>query len=109
MAALKFLRKTMKRHGRPHIIVTDKLRSYGAAMKVSGNAERQETARWLNSRAENSHQPFRRSERAMLRFTRRTLQKSIAIHASVPNCFNAERHLYNRSNLKLNRAAALTE
>lgn len=31
-AALKFLRKTMKRHGPPHILVTDKLRSYGAAM-----------------------------------------------------------------------------
>ena len=57
-AALKFLRKTMKRHGRPHIFVTDKLRSYGAAMKEIGNADRQETGRWLNNRAENSHQPF---------------------------------------------------
>jgi hypothetical protein len=42
------------------------LRSYGAAMKVIGNADRQETGRWLNNRAENSHQPFRRRERAML-------------------------------------------
>ena len=54
-AALKFLKKTMKRHGRAHIFVTDKLRSYGAAMKEIGNAERQETGRWLNNRAENSH------------------------------------------------------
>ena len=38
-AALKFLRKTMKRHGHPHILVTDKLRSYGAAMKEIGNAQ----------------------------------------------------------------------
>ena len=52
-AALKFLRKTMKRHGRPHIFVTDKLRSYGAAMKVIGNVDKQETGRWLNNRAEN--------------------------------------------------------
>ena len=51
-AALKFLRKSMKRHGRPEVLVTDKLRSYGAAMKVIGNADRQETGRWLNNRAE---------------------------------------------------------
>ena len=109
-AALKFLRKTMKRHGRPHIFVTDKLRSYGAAMKEIGNADRQETGRWKNNRAENSHQPFRRRERTMLRFRRmRTLQKFAAVHGSVHNHFNAERHLYNRSNFKLNRAAALTE
>ena len=57
-AALKFLRKTMKRFGPPHVIVTDLLRSYGAAMKVIGNADRQETGRWLNNRAENSHLPF---------------------------------------------------
>jgi putative transposase len=109
-AALKFLRKTMKRYGNPEIIVTDKLRSYGAAMKVIGNASRQETGRWLNNRAENSHQPFRRRERAMLRFRQmRSLQKFVAVHASVHNHFNQERHLYNRSNFKLNRAAAQAE
>ena len=109
-AAFKFLRKTMKRHGRPHIFVTDKLRSYGAALKVINNVDKQETGRWLNNRAENSHQPFRRRERAMLGFRRmRTLQKFVAVHASVHNHFNAERHLYSRSNFKLNRAAALTE
>jgi putative transposase len=109
-AALKFLRKAMKRHGRPRIFVTDKLRSYGAAMKEIGNVEKQETGRWLNNRAENSHQPFRRRERAMLRFRRmRTLQKFDALHASVHNHFNVERHLYSRSNFKRNRAAALTE
>ena len=48
----------MKRHGQPHVLVTDKLRSYGAAMKDIGNADRQETGRWLNNRAENSHLPF---------------------------------------------------
>ena len=68
-AALKFLRKTMKRHGRAHIFVTDKLRSYGAAMTEVGNVDQQETetGRWLNNRAGNSQQPFRRRERAMLR------------------------------------------
>ena len=57
-AGLKFLRKLMKRFGQPQVIVTDKLRSYSAAMKVIGSAERQETRRWLNSRIENAHQPF---------------------------------------------------
>ena len=109
-AALKFLRKSMKRYGRPQVIVTDELRSYGAAMKVIGNADKQETGRWLNNRAENSHQPFRRRERAMLRFRRmQTLQKFVAVHASVHNHFNQERHLYSRDNFKLNRAAALAE
>jgi putative transposase len=54
-AALKFLRKAMRRHGRPEAIVTDRLRSYGAALKEIGNVDRQETGRWLNNRIENSH------------------------------------------------------
>ena len=88
-AALKFLRKTMKRFGQPQVIVTDKLRSYGAAMKAIGNADRQETGRWVNNRAENSHLPFRRRERAMLRFRRmRSLQVFVAVHSSVHNHFN---------------------
>jgi putative transposase len=65
-AALAFLRKLMKRYGRPHIIVTDRLRSYRAALKVIGNEARQEIGRWKNNRCENSHLPFRRRERAML-------------------------------------------
>ena len=109
-AALKFLKKTMKRHGRPEVLVTDKLRSYGAAMKVIGNAARQETGRWKNNRAENSHLPFRRRERAMQRFrSMRSLQKFASVHASVCNHFNLERALYSRDNFKLNRAAALSE
>ena len=109
-AALKFLRKTMKRFGPPHVIVTDLLRSYGAAMKIIGNSGRQETGRWLNNRAENSHLPFRRRERAMLRFRRApTLQKFVSVLASVFNHFNQERGLSSRHHFKLNRAAALAE
>ena len=63
-AALKFLKRMMKRYGRSGSIVTDRLRSYGAAMKVIGNDANQECGRWLNNRAENSHQPFRQRERA---------------------------------------------
>ena len=109
-AALKFLKKAMKRYGQPEVVVTDKLRSYGAAMKVIGNADRQETGRWVNNRAENSHLPFRRRERAMLRFRRTaTLQKFVSVHASIQNHFNKERHLSSRINFKLNRAAAIAE
>ena len=109
-AALKFLRKAMRKHGNPKVIVTDKLRSYGAALKEIGGVDRQETGRWVNNRAENSHLPFRRRERAMLRFRRmRSLQKFASVHASVSNHFNQQRHLYSRDNFKLNRTAALAE
>ena len=109
-AALKFLKKSMRRFGRPEVIVTDKLRSYSAALKVIGNAGRQETGRWVNNRAENSHLPFRRIERAMQRFRRlRSLQKFASVHASVLNLFNSERSLYSRQHFKLNRVAALAE
>jgi putative transposase len=109
-AALKFLKKAMKRYGRPGVIVTDLLRPYAAAMKVIGIVERQECGRWLNNRAENSHQPFRRRERAMANFrSAKSLQKFASVHSSVHNHFNQERHLYSRENFKLNRAIALAE
>lgn len=108
--ALKFLRKILKTHGRAGVFVTDDLRSYGAALKEIGAADRRETGRWLNNRAENSHLPFRRRERAMLRFRRmRTLQKFASVHASVLNHFNQERTLSSRPVFKAKRAAALAE
>jgi putative transposase len=108
-AALKFLRKAMKKHGRAESLVTDRLRSYGAAMKDLGVADRQDTARWLNNRGENSHLPFLRRERAMLRFRRMgSLQKFASAHASVTNHFNQECTLSKRNDFKLNRTAALT-
>ena len=109
-AALKFLRKAMRKHGRPEVLVTDRLRSYGAALKEIAAAERQETGRWANNRAENSHLPFRRRERAMLRFRRmRSLQKFASVHASVSNHFNQDRSLSSRDIFKTNRSAALVE
>ncbi len=109
-AALKFLKRTMKRYGRPMAIVTDRLRSYGAAMKAIGIVERQECGRWLNNRAENSHQPFRRREGAMANFRGiKTLQKFAAVHASIHNHFSLDRPLNCRDVFKQNRAAALAE
>ena len=109
-AALEFLKQAMKRYGRPATIVTDRLQSYRAAMKVIGNEGRQETRRWLNNRAENSHQPFRRRERAMAKFREvRTLQKFASVHASIHNHFNHQRHLNLRAIFKQDRSAALAE
>jgi len=109
-AALRFLRKAMKRYGRPYIFVTDRLPTYKAALRDLRMADRQQTGRWLNNRAENSHQPFRRRERAMLRFRRmRSLQKFASVHSSVHNHFNTDRHLTSRTTFKKSRAAALAE
>jgi putative transposase len=109
-AALKFIKKAMKRHGRTVAIVTDGLRSYGAALKEIGAADHQETGRWLNNRVENSHLPFRRRERAMLRFRRmKTLQKFASVHGSVHNHFQQERHLVSREIYRERRSAALAE
>ena len=109
-AALRFMKRAMKRYGQPKVIVTDRLKSYRAAMNVIGNTAAQTCGQWLNNRAENSHQPFRRREGAMARFRDiKTLQKFAATHASIHNHFNQERHLYNREDFKLNRSAALAE
>ncbi len=90
-AALKFLKRTMKRYGRPRSIVTDRLRSYRSAMKAIGKAADQVCGRWLNNRAENSHQPFRRREGAMAKFRDvKTLQKFAAAHASIHNHLHGE-------------------
>jgi putative transposase len=108
-AALRFLRKSLRRHGLAEKIVTDRLASYGAALREIGATARRELGRWLNNRAENSHQPFRRRERAMLRFRRmRSLQKFAAVHSSIHNHFNQERTLISRQIFKDRRTAALT-
>ncbi len=109
-AALKFIKKAMKRHGRTGAIVTDGLRSYGAALKEIGGCHLQVTGRWKNNKIENSHLPFRRRERAMERFRRmKTLQKFSSVHASVHNHFNQERHLISRDLYRERRSAALAE
>jgi len=79
-------------------------------MKIIGKVANHEYGRWLNNRAENSHQPFRRRERAMQRFRAvRTLQKFAAAHASIYNHFNHDRHINPRNIFKQNRSAALAE
>jgi putative transposase len=109
-AALRFMRKALKRHGSPEVITTDGLRSYKAAMVELGCEQKQEIGRWANNRVENSHLPFRRRERAMRRFRQmESLQKFVSVHASFHNLFNSERHLVDRQTDKTRRSAALAE
>ncbi len=108
--SLKFLKKAMKRYGNLKAIVTDGLASYGAAMKDISNEDKRETGRYQNNRIESSHLPFRRRERAMLRFRRRPhLQKVASTHTSIYNYFNVQCHLSSRPIVKANRENALQE
>ena len=105
-AALRFMKKALKRQGSPEAITTDGLGSYRAAMKRLGNQDKQEVGRWANNRCGNSHLSFRRRERAMLRFRRmKTLQKFASVHANVHNHF----HLIDRQAYRESRSAALAE
>jgi putative transposase len=109
-AALKFMKKALKRHGSPEVITTDGLRSYKAAMNEFGNDQKQEIGRWANNRIEGSHTTLRRRERAMLRFRKmKSLQKFASVHASLHNHFNTERHLVDRQTFKERRSAAWAE
>ncbi|PCI53789.1 MAG: hypothetical protein COB36_11755 [Alphaproteobacteria bacterium] len=91
-------------------IVTDKLRSYRAAMKDLGCQNKQEAGGRLNNRAENSHLPFRRREYAMQGFRKEeTLQKFTSTHAQIYNHFNGERYLVNRQTFKEFRSESMTE
>ena len=90
------------------MIVTDRPASYGAALKTIGAIDKRDTGRSLNNRAENSHQPFRRRERAMLRFRQmRSPQKFTALHGSINDHFTQERHLASRGIFTDRRTAAL--
>ncbi len=109
-AALKFLKKAIKRHRSPEVIVTDGLKSYPAALREVGAIGKRVKGRRLNNRVENSHLPFRRRERAMVRCRRmKTLQKFGSIRATVHNLFNQDRHLNTQQNYKEVRSAALAE
>ena len=109
-AALRFLKKALRGHGKAEKIVTDGLKSYSSAMHELGIESRREMGRWKNNRAENSHLPFRRRERVMQRFRRmKSLQKFASVHANIHNHFNSERHLIDRQTYKTRRSVALAE
>jgi transposase-like protein len=110
-AAVRLMRKLLRKQGfAPETIVTDKLRSYGAAIRQLGISARHQQGQRQNNRAENSHQPTRRRERKMQRFkSPGSAQRFLSVHAAVHNTFNVERHLISRKTLKPFRAAALEQ
>ena len=109
-AALKLMRKLLKKYAFvPERLVTDDLRSYGAAARALGLERLHERGRWKNDRAENSHQPTRRRERKMQGFkSARSAQKFLSTHAVVYNIFNVQRHLISAQSHRVLRAAAMT-
>ena len=107
-AALKLMRKLLRKQGfAPRLVVTDKLRSYGAAFRDLHLSCRHEQGLRMNNRAENSHQVVRRRERKMQRFkSAASAQRFLSMHAAVHNTFNLQRHLISRSTLRIFRAEA---
>ena len=104
--ALKLMRKLLKKQGYvPSSIVTDKLPSYGAALRELGLSRRHETGWRKNNRAKNSHLPVRRRERKMQRFkSAGSAQRFLSIPAAVYNAFYVQRHLLHRRFFKQFRA-----
>jgi transposase-like protein len=89
-------------------MITDDLRSYGAAARDLGIDHRHGRGQWKNNRAENSHQPTRRRERKMQRFkSAGSAQKFLSAHAGVHSTFNVQRHLTSAQTHRTFRAAAL--
>jgi putative transposase len=100
-AALKLMRKL------PRLVVTDKLRSYAAALHDLRLTCRHEQGLRMNNRAENSHQVVRRRERKMQRFkAAASAQRFLSMQGAVHNTFNLQRHLVSRSTLRIFRAEA---
>jgi putative transposase len=94
-AAIRFFRKLLRTTGRPpRVIITDKLRSYGAAKRVVLPRVAHRQSRYLNNRAENSHQPTRQRERRMKRFkSAEHAQRFLEVHGILAAHFRPKRHL----------------
>jgi transposase-like protein len=107
-AAVKLMRNLLKKQGfAPDVLVTDKLRSYGAAKSEMKLSARHEQGLRKNNRAENSHQPTRRRERKMQRSkSAGSAQRLLSIHSAVHNTFNVQRHLTSRRTLRVLRDEA---
>jgi transposase-like protein len=102
------MRKLLKKQGfAPDVLVTCKLRSYGAARSEIGLSARHEHELRKNNRAENSHQPARRRGRKMQRFKSPGLaQRFLSVHAVIQNTFNVQGQLTSHRALRVFREDA---
>ena len=93
-AAARFFHKLLKGQGRvPFRLVTDRLKSYGAALRTIMPSVNHDTGRYANNRAEVSHQSTRQRERQMRRFkSARQAQLFLSVHGVVLNLFRLGRH-----------------
>jgi len=100
--------KLLKKHGfAPSRVVTDRLRSYPAALRAIGLTAEHDRRLRANNRAENSHQPIRRRERKLQRFkSPGSAQRFLAVHAATFNAFTHQRHLLRRPHFKELRAGS---
>ena len=110
-AALRLMRKLLKKQGFvPDAIITDKLPSYGAALKDLGLSSHHDFGGRKNNRAESSHLPVRQRERRMQCFkSPGSAQQFLSTHAAVYNTFNVQHHLISRRTLRQFRGAAMSE
>ena len=91
----------------PRVVVTDKLRSYGAALKEIIPSVEHRQHKGLNNRAELSHQPTRQQERQMRRFkSAGHAQRFLSAHAPINNLFRFRRHLLTAADVRAVRAQA---
>ena len=110
-AAIRLLRKLLRNQGmKPTRTVTDRLGSYGAALKTLGIKHLQSVGGRKNNRAECSHVPIRRRERKAQRFRSvHKAQKLLSVHGQIYNLFNHLRHLISRNTLRKFRIIAQNE
>ena len=110
-AAKRFFKRLIKSHGdEPRKIVTDKLRSYGVALRELMPEAIHSTERYENNRAEQSHEVTRVRERGMRKFkSMKQAQRFLGVHAAVSNLFNLGRHLIRAQHYRDLRISAFVE
>jgi len=106
-AADRFFRKLFTAFGQPRVVITDKLGSYGVALKGLVPGIEHRSHKGLNNRSEGSHKPARSREKTMGRFkSPRRAQKCLSVHDQVQTIFCPRRHTFSAAAHRQARADA---